>query len=112
MAHIWYTLREGSHAAPRKDLEMPRRKMNPYPVGSAEFLEEEDRRAQEVPATDRNITVSVSLEAIAAAKSLATLSGLHYKTVLGNAAQQGVEALAASVRKVLANGHDDGEMPF
>lgn len=112
MAHIWYTMKEGSHAAPRKDLEMPRRKMNPYPVGSAEFLEEEDRRAALPVETDRSITVRVSNDAIAAAKSLAVLSGMHYKAVLGNAAQQGVEALAGSVRKVLSNGHDEGEMPF
>lgn len=113
MAHIWYTMREGSHEAFRKDQEMPRRKLNPYPVGSAEFIEEEDRRAQEPVATERNLTITVSLEAINSAKALSALSGMPYRALLGSAASQGVEALTASVRKVLAG--DDGtgqDMPF
>ena len=106
MGHIWYT-QEVRPVEAGKVKHMPRRKLNPYPLGSAEFIEEEDRRAQEPVATERNITVTVSVEAINAAKSLGTLSGMPYRQVLGHAAQQGVEALTTSVRKVLLDGSDE-----
>lgn len=112
MAHIWYTMKQGSHEAPRKDQEMPRRKLNPYPLGSAEFMEEEDRRANAPVATERNLTITVSIEAINSAKALSALSGMPYRQVLGNAASQGVEALTHSVRKVLAGDDGQGDMPF
>ena len=89
---------------------------NPFPEGSAEAIEFADATAphqENFPAlpvaTERNITVTVSLEAIAAAKSLGTLSGMPYRVVLGQAAAQGVEALAMKVREALG---EQQAMPF
>ena len=88
-----------------------RKAVNPFPEGSAEYEQEEYARAALAteralnptpPATERNITVTVSIEAIQAAKSLAVLSGMTYRQVLGEAAREGVEALAAKVREALA----------
>ena len=104
---------------------MPRgRKVtNPFPEGSQEHEEESFRQAQVLldrqadreanpPATERNITVTVSIDAIQAAKSLAVLSGMTYRQVLGEAAREGVETLAAKVRDALAPKKPVEDMPF
>lgn len=86
---------------------MPRPKKVQYPEGSAEWVEEQERLAakraerEANPPTDRAVTVRVSLEAVAAAKSLGTLSGLPYREVLATAAQHGVESLTEKVRVAL-----------
>jgi len=88
---------------------MPRGKRNPYPEGSAEW--EIERERQEVarlereanPPTTRNITVTVSIDAVQAAKAIGTLSGMHYKAVLATAAQNGVDALVLQVQKRLTS---------
>jgi predicted DNA binding CopG/RHH family protein len=89
-----------------------RKAVNPNPEGSAEYTEWEveqeatrelrrlEREAAPVT-TDRRVTVTVSIEAINAAKALGTLSGLPYREVLGNAAAQGVDALVAQVQAKL-----------
>jgi predicted DNA binding CopG/RHH family protein len=69
-------------------------------------------RASQPAATERNITVTVSIEAITAAKALGVLSGLPYRQVLGNAAAQGVDALVAQVHARLNPETIDGAMPF
>ena len=95
-----------------------RKAVNPFPEGSAEHEQEEyartaaaEARAALPPATQRNITVTVSVEAILAAKSLAVLSGMSYRQVLGEAAREGVEALASKVRAALAH-NPAQDMPF
>jgi predicted transcriptional regulator len=65
-----------------------------------------------VPATERNITVTVGVEAIAAAKALGVLSGLSYREVLGNAAAQGVDSLVAQVQAKLNPETPETAMPF
>lgn len=100
---------------------MPRQKSNPFPEGSAEYEEcaallaqEKADRAEmlaanpELVPTERNITVTVSIAAITAAKALAALSGLTYRQVLGEAARDGVESLTAKVKAALTM----GDMPF
>lgn len=89
-----------------------RKATSPFPEGSAENLEWEqeqetsrylrqiEREAHPV-ATERNITVTVSVEAINAAKALGTLSNLPYRQVLGQAAAAGVDALVAQVQAKL-----------
>ena len=96
-----------------------RKAVNPFPEGSAEYeLEEVSRayaaeeRAALPPATERNITVIVSIDAIQAAKGLAVLSGMTYRQVLGEAAKAGVEALTAKVRDALKPKDPMGDMPF
>jgi len=90
-----------------------RKAANPFPDGSAEYSEWEveqvearelrrlERESAPV-ATERNITVLVSIEAINAAKALSTLSGLPYRQVLGSAAASGVDSLVAQVQAKLA----------
>lgn len=89
-----------------------RKAVNPHTYGSAEYTEwetereitsllrQQEREAAPV-ATERNITVTVSVDAIAAAKALGTLSGLPYRQVLGQAAAAGVDALVAQVQAKL-----------
>lgn len=89
-----------------------RKPMNPFPLGSAENeewaaeqaktaeLRRLEREAHPV-ATERNITVTVSIEAINAAKALSTLSGRAYRQVLGQAAAAGVDALVSQVQAKL-----------
>jgi len=86
---------------------MPRPSKNQFPEGSEEHAEREaelqaEREARRAnPATERNLTVTVSVEAIQAAKSLATLSGTTYREVLALAATNGVEELTTKVRAAL-----------
>lgn len=86
-----------------------RKAANPFPEGSAEYADhevslelarEERRVAREAApvATERNITVTVSIEAITAAKALGTLSRMPYRQVLGTAAQTGIDALVQQVQ--------------
>lgn len=88
---------------------MPRGKRNPYPEGSAEYMEEQTRlelarlEREANPPTKRNITVTVSIDAVQAAKAIGTLSGMHYKEVLATAAQNGVDALVLQVQKRLTS---------
>lgn len=85
-----------------------RKAVNPFPEGSAEHEQEEyariaaaEKKLNDPPPTERNITVTVSIEAIQAAKSLAVLSGMTYRQILGEAAREGVEDLAQQVRDAL-----------
>lgn len=89
-----------------------RKAANPFPVESVEASEwsAEQEVARELRrleresapvATERNITVTVSVEAINAAKALGTLSGLPYRQVLGQAAAAGVDALVSQVQAKL-----------
>lgn len=89
-----------------------RKAVSPFSEGSAEYeewvieqaeaaeLRRLEREAHPVT-TERNITVTVSVEAINAAKALGTLSGLPYRQVLGQAAAAGVDALVAQVQAKL-----------
>jgi len=90
-----------------------RKAINPFPEGSAEHSEwelarEEERELRRLEreaapvATERNITVRVSIEAINAAKALSTLSKMPYREVLGQAAASGVDSLVAQVQAKLA----------
>jgi predicted DNA binding CopG/RHH family protein len=101
-----------------------RKSVNPHPEGSAESVEWEvqeiTRQAEKqaereanprVVATERNITVTVSVAAIDAAKALGTLSAMPYRQVLAQAAQSGVEALVAAVQARL-HPDSEGAMPF
>ena len=97
---------------------MPRPRKNPYEEGTQEW---QDRQAEleaastdgngHVESTERNITVTVSKDAITIAKSLAVLGGMSYRQVLGQAAQEGVERLVGQVRAKL-QGDSDNAMPF
>jgi hypothetical protein len=89
-----------------------RKAANPFPEESAEYSEwEQEQEANRLlrqieresapVATERNITVTVSIEAINAAKALGTLSGLPYRQVLGQAAAAGVDALVTQVQAKL-----------
>lgn len=90
--------------------------MNPFPLGSAENEEWDSEQAESAElrrlereahpvATERNITVTVSIDAINAAKALGTLSKLPYRDVLGQAAAAGVDALVSQVQaKLLPTG--------
>ena len=100
-----------------------RKAANPFPEGSQEHEEEAFRQAEAMlirqaeresnpPPTERNITVTVSIDAINAAKSLAVLSGMSYRQVLGEAAKAGVEALTAKVKAALTPKDPMGDMPF
>lgn len=93
-----------------------RKATSPFAEGSAEHEEwvveqsvaaeirRLEREAHPV-ATERNITVTVSVEAINAAKALGTLSQMSYRAVLGQAAAAGVDALVAQVQaKLLPTG--------
>jgi len=89
---------------------MPRQKLNTHPEGSAEWADREmelvaireERAANPLPPqTERRLTITVSIEAIQAAKSLATLSGSTYREVLALAATHGVDSLTAKVRTAL-----------
>lgn len=89
-----------------------RKAVSPFAEGSAEHeewvvgqaeaaeLRRLEREAHPV-ATERNINVTVSVEAINAAKALGTLSNLPYRQVLGQAAAAGVDALVAQVQAKL-----------
>jgi len=76
---------------------------NPYPEGSAEHEEwtEEAATVVQVP-THRRLTVSITIETLKTAKMLGTLSGVHYREIVGHAADLAVEAQAAKVRELLA----------
>ena len=100
---------------------MPRPKKVQYPEGRAEWVEEQEwlavkraERAANPPPPDRAVTVRVSLEAVAAAKSLGTLSGLPYREVLATAAQHGVESLTEKVRVALngATSEQESGIPY
>lgn len=91
-----------------------RKAVNPFGEGSAESVDWETSRLMKlaeqqaerevnppVPATERRITVVVSVEAINAAKALGTLSGLPYREVLGTAAAAGVADLVFQVNRKL-----------
>jgi hypothetical protein len=87
---------------------------NPFAEGSAESVEWEEQQAAKreavpaVPATERRLTITVSVESIQAAKSLAILSGTTYREVLALAATHGVEGLTNKVRAaLLAPEHSD-----
>lgn len=92
---------------------MPRgRKVtNPHLEGSPEAvqweidrlnaLEEREAMGPRVAAKERRLTITVSLESIQAAKSLATLSGSTYREVLALAATHGVESLTNKVKIAL-----------
>jgi hypothetical protein len=69
--------------------------------------ERADRAAVE-PATDRNVTVRVSVDAINAAKALGTLSMMPYRQVLASAAQKGIDALVVQVQGKLNPDSEDG----
>lgn len=94
-----------------------RKALSQYEEGSAEYEEEQAKRALarqerlDNPPTERRVTVAVSVEAIAAAKSLGTLSGMPYREVLATAASNGVEALTAKVRAALTT-VEETAMPF
>lgn len=96
--------------------------VNPHPEGSAEYdefqaayertkAELSAKRAANPVATQRNITVTVSVDAINAAKALAVLSGMPYRLVLGTAAQNGVEALVDQVQRRLTGSGEPGTVP-
>lgn len=102
-----------------------RKETNPFAEGTDEHVQYEEKWTQDAadkeemraayPAivpTERNITVTVSIDAIQAAKSLAVLSGMTYRQVLGEAAREGVEALAAKVRDALKPKDPMGDIPF
>jgi hypothetical protein len=100
---------------------MPRGRVavNPFAEGSAESVEWETERLMKlaereanppVVTTERRITVTVSVEAINAAKALATLSGLAYREVLGTAAAAGVADLVVQVNRKLHP--EESAMPF
>ena len=91
-----------------------RKAVNPFAEGSADSVEWEtnrlmalaERQAEReanprVEATERRITVTVSVQAINAAKALGTLSGMPYREVLGTAAANGVERLVEQVQQQL-----------
>jgi serine phosphatase RsbU (regulator of sigma subunit) len=84
-----------------------RKALSEYAEGSAEYEEEQAKRElarqerKDNPPTERNLTITVSVEAVQAAKSLAVLSDTTYRQVLALAATNGVEALTERVKAAL-----------
>jgi len=89
---------------------MPRPKANPFEPGTEEHeareLELAELRANPVRPTSRRLTVEVSMATVDTAKMLAVLVGddTDYRTIIGQAAQDMVEAKAEKVRELLAEG--------
>jgi len=73
-----------------------------------ELAREEERELRRLEreaapvATERNITVRVSIESINAAKALGALTNMPYRSVLGQAAADGVDSLVTQVQAKLA----------
>jgi len=89
---------------------MPRPKANPFEPGTEEYEAREaelaELRANPVRPTSRRLTVEVSMATVDTAKMLAVLVGddTDYRTIIGQAAQDMVEAKAEKVRELLAEG--------
>ena len=89
---------------------MPRPKANPFEPGTEDYeareLELAELRANPVRPTSRRLTVEVSMATVDTAKMLAVLVGddTDYRTIIGQAAQDMVEAKAEKVRELLAEG--------
>jgi len=90
---------------------MPRPKANPHEPGTEEYEAREAELAElrALPTarpTSRRLTVEVSMATVDTAKMLAVLVGddTDYRTIIGQAAQDMVEAKAEKVRELLAEG--------